>query len=408
MSGADRERRWNGAAMFDPVLKNPWVRFTAALAGLLLAAFIVWLLLPVLTPVIFAFIVAYCFHPLVVFFERRRIPRMVTILSLLLAGLLAALLLPLMIVPGVIGEADRLIGAARTGLGSGWAEDALDALPLREVVQYLGWAPEGVENFDERAILAERLGEFVKGNAEQIIRSYGEAIAGAGRRAGVSAAQIVTSIGGWLLRMVGFLVDFSLFVFVAVYLMKDYERLVEGAASLVPPRHLAKTGEIMGKIDLQLRSFLRGQLIVCICLGLLYGLGYVLSGVPFGVVIAVVGGAASIVPYVGPTLTLVPAALMTVLYYGLDWHLGGVVLTFLAVQTLESYFLTPRIVGHQVGLNPVWVIVSILVFSSALGLLGMLIAVPVAAVLKVLVLEGLVYYRRSPAFLDGSGPSPDS
>lgn len=392
--------------MFETVFKNPWVRFTAALAALLLAASLFWLLLPVLTPVIFAFIVAYCFHPLVVFFERRRIPRMVTILSLLLVGLVAAVLLPLMIVPGIISEADRLIGAARTGLGGGWAEDALDALPLREVVQYLGWAPEGVEDFNERAILAERLGEFIKGNAEQIIRSYGETIAGAGRRAGVSAAQILTSLGGWLLRMVGFLVDFSLFVFVAVYLMRDYERLVGGVASLVPPRHLAKTGEIMGKIDLQLRSFLRGQMIVCICLGLSYGLGFYLSGVPFGLLIALVGGAASIVPYVGPTLTLVPAALMTVLYYGLDGHLAGVILTFLAVQTLESYFLTPRIVGHQVGLNPVWVIVSILVFSSALGLLGTLIAVPVAAVLKVLVLEGLAYYRRSPLFLDGSGSTP--
>lgn len=396
--------------MFDPVLKNPWVRFTAAAACLAAAVLLVLALVPVLMPVLLAFLVAYALHPVVVACERRRVPRMATILLLLGTGVFGALLLPVVVLPEVISEADRLVRAAGGASTGEWADRALDALPLREIVQYLGWAPaDPAAEFDERAVLAERVGAYIKENALQLVRGYGGAVAGAGQSAGRSAAQLLGSAGALVLRLARFFFDFSLFLFVAAYLMRDFEKLVEGARSLLPPWARPRTEAIFRKIDTQLHSFLRGQITVCLCLMALYGAGLLVAGTPFAVPIALVGGAASIIPYVGPTVTVVPAALMTLLYYGPDHHLLLVFGMFVLVQLLESYILTPRIVGKQVGLNPVWVIVSILVFTSLLGALGTLLAVPLAAVLKVLILEGVEVYRRSSVFTgDSSAPPPAS
>jgi len=147
-----------------------------------------------------------------------------------------------------------------------------------------------------------------------------------------------------------------------------------------------------------LKSFLRGQLTVCAVLMGLYGVGLSLCGVPFALLIAIMGGAANIVPYAGPAITLVPALSLTLLTYGIDGHLLGLGVVFVCIQMCEGYLLTPRIVGSQVGLNPAWVIVAILVFSTVLGFFGLLLAVPIAAVSKVLILEAVEYYKESPAF----------
>jgi predicted PurR-regulated permease PerM len=139
----------------------------------------------------------------------------------------------------------------------------------------------------------------------------------------------------------------------------------------------------MSRIDIQLRAFLRGQAMVCAFLGMFYAVGLMVCGVPFAIPLA---------------LTVGPAVVLTLLAHGVDWHLIGVVVTFVVAQVLEGNFLTPKIVGSQVGLGPVWVILAIMVFSSALGFVGLLLAVPIAAVLKVLVGEGVELYRSSSFF----------
>jgi predicted PurR-regulated permease PerM len=401
--------RQGALRMPNTVLANPWVRFAGGAALLVMAALAAWLLIPVLTPVLFAFIFAYCFHPVVVFLEKRRISRGFTILALVLVVALLVVAVPLAVVPGVIHEADGLVQAARTGIGNGWVDRLLDRLPLRELVVDLGWAPEGKADFNARMVLAERLGQLVKDNALQIVRGYGDRIVGFGRGAGLSAAHLLGSVARLGLGLLGGLVSLSLFLFVAVEMLKNYEKMVETVAGLIPPRYRGRVDGVMGKIDVQLKSFLRGQLTVCAVLMGLYAVGLSLCGVPFALLIAIMGGAANIVPYAGPAITLAPSLLLTLLTYGIDGHLIGLGLVFVCIQMCEGYVLTPRIVGSQVGLNPAWVIVAILVFSSVLGFFGLLLAVPIAAVSKVLILEAITYYKVSPAFRDGaSSVSPSS
>lgn len=381
--------------MLETVLKNPWVRAVGALLVLLLLAGGVYLLLPILTSLFFSFLVAYVLTPVVNFGARLRIPRMVTISVLLVALVAGAVILPVYLIANIVEEAGTLVQHAGEGITQERLDRLLDKLPLHDLVVYLGWAPAGTAEFNERAVILERLGTIIEENALNFLREYGQRIADMGREAGRSAAQILSSLGRWSLATLSFLVNISLFGFVSIYLLRDYDNLINGLRELVPPRHRQGIDAFMQKIDLQLRSLLRGQITVCFALAILYGIGLQWAGSPFAIPIALFGGAASIIPYAGPFLTLTPAVVFTVLFHGLGANLFWIFVVFVAVQIIESYFLTPRIIGSHIGLNPVWVVVALMVFSSAFGFLGMVIAVPTAAVLKVVAAEGYAYYRKS-------------
>jgi len=403
--------------MLNPVLENPWVRALGALLALALAAGLLYLLSPVLVPLLFAFLVAYIFDPVVSAMERRKISRLMATLGVVTAVVLVVVVLPLVIVPNMLVEAEQLIRDARTEAAERRAQRAAEApmvegdpgffarsyegvlgrLPLDEIVIRLGLAEPG-EEFEARPLIAEHVGAWIQENALGLLQAHAHTLMDAGVWAGASAADLLRALGNALIGAILFVGNFVLFALVAVFLLKDYHHIIAAGHDLTPPRYRPKASDIMRRIDFQLKSFLRGQLMVCACLGLMYGIGFLISGVPFALTLALFGGAASIVPFLGFALTVLPAVLLTLIAHGLDWHVAGVLVTFAVAQTLESNVLTPKIVGSQVGLGPVWVILAIMVFGTAFGFLGLLIAVPLAAALKVLVLEALDYYRSSAVF----------
>lgn len=392
------------------IWKNPWMRALGALTGVLLFLAGLYILRTVLVPLLFAFIVAYAFDPVVDYLEtleiprlRRKIPRMAAVVALVLALLLAVLSFPVIVLPGMYIEAGRLVESARQDADHNWMDRFLDRLPLRTIVQELGWAPEGQEEFNERAVMAAGLGKLVRARVAGFLHKDADAPAGAESSAGASAAAVFVSVTNGILKVILFIGNFALFAFVAIYLLRDYDRIIVSAHNLIPLHKRDRVEDIMRRIDIQLRAFMRGQMAVCACLGLMYAIGLGLSGTPFALQLAIFGGVASFVPYLGLALTILPAMILTALRHGVDAHLLGVLLTFGAAQAIESNFLTPRIVGSQVGLNPVWIILAIMVFGSLLGFVGLLLAVPMAAVLKVLVVEAVAYYRASPWFV-GADP----
>lgn len=254
-------------------------------------------------------------------------------------------------------------------------------------------------------VVGWKIGEYIKLNLRSILTQYGGRFTAAGQDAGASIASLFKTIGGTTVSVVVFLGNLAIFSIVAGYLLKDYDGVVAAIGSLVPPKSRPPVFRIMGKIDLQLRSFLVGQLTVCAVLAVMYAIGLGLSGVPFWFFIALFGGFATLIPFFGVMLTFIPAAVLTIVNYGFDVHIIYVVLTFVVVQLLEGNVVTPMVVGTKVGLHPVWVILAVMVFGSLLGFAGLLIAVPLAAILKVLVTEAVAYYRRSPLFAD---EHPDS
>ncbi len=393
--------------MLDPVVvKNPWVRAVGAAIALAVIALLAYLLRPVLVPLFFAFIAAYVLDPVVDILERRRVPRMATIAVLGLVGFAVALSAPLFLLPRVISESEDVIRIARERISQVDAQaqrDALDIwlheLPLDSLVESLGWTPEGLEageEYDALAVIVEKAGTAIREGTADLLKDYGSRILDVGQRASTEVAGLVASIGRGLVGLVLAIGNFALFAFVAGYLLRDYDKIIAAAGELVPPARRSRVFDIMRKIDGQLRGFMRGQALVCLFLALFYAIGLTIADVPFGMFIGLAGGAASFVPYLGIALTILPSAVLCIVQHGgLDWHLIVVAATFVFGQMLESTVITPKVVGESVGLGPVWVILAVLVFGSALGMLGLLLAVPSAATLKVLIGEAVVEYKQS-------------
>lgn len=395
--------------MLDPVLTNPWVRAVGALLALALVCLLIYLLSPVLVPLFFAFLVAYVLDPVVDALEARRISRSLSIGLLAALALAVLVAIPVFLVPAIITEANDLIDAARAESGDGggileWLHGAIDK-PLKSVVESLGWVPEDEPGYDPVKVLTVEIAERIREPLIQFSKSHALEIAATGEAAGAGLAQFAASVGRAFMNSLFFLGNLLLFAFVAVYLLKDFDGIIATAGGLIPLSYRERTSNLMSKIDAQLKGFLQGQMLVVTCLGLMYAIGLSISGVPFALLIAAFGAVASFIPYLGLILTIGPALVLCALQQqGIDWHFAGVLTTFIIAQTLEGTVLTPRIVGDKVGLSPVWVILAILVFGNALGFLGLLLAVPIAASLKVLVVEAVAYYKTSPLFTEAPPP----
>jgi len=381
-----------------------WMRVAAIVGIAVLAGMFFYAIRSILASLFLAFVVAYMLDPVVDWCYRHGVRREITIaaVGLLMAGLLVAV--PILLVPNILWEADRLADAASAGMRSGALshvlDDALERLPLRRLFETLGWMMPG-DKESVRTVLAERLGSFVKDNAILMLKRYSTEVAQAGFWAGTTAAAAAATIGRGMVNVLLFTGNVALFGFVTVYLLLSFDDSVNAMRELAPPRFRARLESVIGRINHQLHAFLRGQILVCLCLAALYSFGLWLSGVPFGIVIGLLGGAASFVPYLGLALAILPSIALALIQHGLDWHVAGVLLTFGIAQTLEGMYITPKIVGNQVGLNPVWIILSIMVFGSLMGFLGLILAVPIAATLKVLIAEAVAYYKASSLFSDG-------
>lgn len=406
--------------MVSEVLRNKWVQAVGLLGAVVAIAAVLYLLSAVLVPLFFAFIVAYIFDPVIDKIETYKISRVGAIVTLVGSIVLVSILLPLIVLPSVIRQAETMVEPTADYIGDDMvispeaksfqarvSQKLEDWFALDSLVRTMNWDEDvsqdspavdsgdtedgAVDDLNSVSIIRRKIGETVQSNVGSVMQS----LFPQWRDASSSVIKMLGIVGDAFLRLFLFIGNFVLFAFVAIYLLKDYDHIVAAGDRLVPPRHQPKVREIMGRIDRQLRAFLRGQFTVCCCLGSMYAVGLYISGAPFALLLALLGALASFVPYLGLILTIGPAVILTILVHGIDWHLLGVLITFAVAQFLEGNFLTPKIVGTQVGLGPVWVILAIMVFSSTLGFIGLLLAVPIAAVLKVLAEEGLALYRES-------------
>lgn len=183
---------------------------------------------------------------------------------------------------------------------------------------------------------------------------------------------------------------------VAFYLLRDWDRFVAVIDLLLPRQHADTIREQARRVDAVLAAFVRGQALVALADGLVYGLGLSLIGLEFGLVIGLTAGLLSFVPYLGALLGSFTAIIVALLQWGLDpLRLALVAGVFVVGQLLENAVWQPRLLGKRVGLHPVWVIFGVLAGASLFGFVGVLLAVPVAAAIGVLIRFGLDRYRES-------------
>ncbi len=185
---------------------------------------------------------------------------------------------------------------------------------------------------------------------------------------------------------------------VAFYLLLDWPRLVAGLDNLSPINHREIVRGLAREMDLAISGFIRGQALVCLFLGVWYGVGFTMAGLNFGLLIGITAGVLSFIPYVG-SLTGLILSVSVALVQG-PWSLLGVVLAIqFAGQFIEGNILTPRFVGEAVGLHPVWIMLALLAGGSLAGFTGLILAVPLAAIIGVLIRFGMRQYLGSSLYL---------
>jgi predicted PurR-regulated permease PerM len=238
-------------------------------------------------------------------------------------------------------------------------------------------------------------------------RPWIQKVLGAGFNADKSIGDLVTQGVGWLTTFLKSLWSggralvslFSLVVVtpvVAFYLIYDWHRMIRTADSWVPLQQRETVRQLAREIDAAIAGFVRGQTAVCLILGSFYAVALTLSGLNFGLLIGLISGVITFIPYVGSMTGLILALGVAVAQFWPDYSSILMVLgIFLVGQFLEGNLLAPKLVGESVGLHPVWLIFALLAFGYLFGFVGLLVAVPLAATIGVLVRFALQRYQES-------------
>jgi len=345
-----------------------------AIVALVAAAVVfalVWVLKAALTPLAAAFVIAYLLDPLIDRFERRHVRRSLAIFLLL--GLLGGGLFAFVVV--VLPALQRDLAALAERM-PGYLQQ-LNQQVLPTVERALGiQLPHTLQDLIERV----RAGD---------IPLPLDALRGL-------AGQVLSTLTGTVSAVVGLLV----IPILAYYLLVEFDSITARMAGWIPPRQRPYVLQKIRMVDQLVSGFLRGQLLVAACLAVLYAAGFSVIGIDMAIGVGMVAGAMALVPYLGNVVAVGLASGLCILEFGFGGHLVAVLAWYATVQTLEGFVLTPRIVGQSVGLHPAAVIVALLIGGDLFGFLGLLIAVPAAAVVKVFAAEFMERYRGSALFAD--------
>lgn len=189
---------------------------------------------------------------------------------------------------------------------------------------------------------------------------------------------------------------------VAFYLVRDWDVIVKKADDLIPRHKLVSVRHEFSKIDAIISAYIRGQFNVCLIMALFYSINLSLVGLDYGVAIGVFTGLLTFIPYVGMTIGMIIGLLVAYFQFGIANGFDGLVLTLLVFifgNVIEGNFITPKLVGDKVQLHPTWIIFALLAGGTLLGFTGVLIAIPVAAVLGVLIRTTISNYKKSALYL---------
>ncbi|NMB74990.1 MAG: AI-2E family transporter [Myxococcales bacterium] len=364
------------AENLTPSRKTRWI-WLSVLAGLVV---LVFLLRGILAPILLSFLLAYVAKPLMESLSKKGLNRTLAatvclVLLLIIAASLVALILPTL-----------------------HQEIATLARKLPSYLDYL-----------ERTVIPWLERTFGLALPNTVPEALDAAKRELGGRVPELAGPLTTVLKGLfsstitLLSSLLYLVLLPLFTFT---FLKSYPGMIAWFSQLIPPRNRSATAAVMSEIDQVLAGFLRGQLTVCAILAVIYSTVLSLLGVPAAITIGILTGLLNMVPYLGTISGVVLSSLFLLLEgaAGIKFALAGG--TFALVSTLDGLLLTPRILGKRLGLAPVAVIIAVLAFGEVFGFLGVLLAVPVTAVGKVLGHRALLSYQRSRLFIEGAASPP--
>jgi predicted PurR-regulated permease PerM len=331
------------------------------------ACWLLWLLAPILTPFVLAALLGWLGDPLVDRLERAGRRRNVAVTLVFTAMALAVLLGLVLLVPTIESQIGTLVSSLPS-YRSWFIDTALPWVEARTGFDITSW-------LDFNYLI-----ELVRSNWER-------------------AGGFATTLLGYMSRsgfaLLAFVANVALLPVITFFFLRDWDVMVARVAALVPRDHIGTVSRLAHESSEVLGGFLRGQFLVMLILGVMYGVGLWAVGLDLGILIGVIAGLLTFVPYVGPASGIILGCIAALVQYG-DWqHVAGVLVVFGLGQVIESYWLTPKLVGDRIGLHPVAVIFAVLAGGQLFGFLGMLLALPVAAVANVLLRYAQERYTHS-------------
>lgn len=348
----------------------------------------IWLLESIgtlLAPFILAFVLAYILDPAADVLERRRIPRGVAVALLVLPVLVLLAVAIGFGIPALINQVEALFERLPAA-----AARAVEWMTQTRASAQRWNLPFLSDDVIARWLDPERIAAYVQSRQEAIAQGAWSTMTGVGRGVGIA------------LSVLGFLV---LTPVLMIYLLKDFDDIRTRVADLVPHGRREGWLSFAAEYDLLLSRFLRGQLIAAALVGVLTWLGLWIAGVPYAGLVGVIAGVFNLVPYLGLIVSIIPILIIALLSGSFLSIIIRAGIVFAIVQTIDSTIAGPRIVGGSVGLHPVWVILALAVGGAFFGFVGLLIAMPVAVLIKLLLQHALTRYRASAMFLGAPPPA---
>ncbi|HEU0302170.1 MAG TPA: AI-2E family transporter [Longimicrobium sp.] len=334
-----------------------------------------------LAPFVLALVLAYIQAPLVTRMERRGISRLVATLLLALPAVGVIALVVFVGIPALSAQVAEFIQGAPAFLQT--ATMRLEQWQAQLQTRDLAWLDEQAMVDRLRSIQPEAVIAWLQQRQAAIARGVWTGLLGVGRGLGA------------VLSLLGYVFLTPIITF---YLLRDWPAIQARLRELVPPPHRDRVVGFASEYDRLLARYLRGQVLAAAIVGVLTWLGFLIAGFPYALLLGVVAGVFNVIPYMGLVASLIPALVIALFSASPGIALLKIVAVFVVVQMLDSSVIGPRVVGEAVGLHPVWVLLALAIAGYFFGFVGLLIAVPLAVLVKLLLRYALDHYRASTVF----------
>lgn len=336
------------------------------LAVLVLTGYLFYLLAPILTPFVVGALLAYLFDPLADKLEKWKLSRTVSVTLVFLVISLLVFAIALFLIPALERQVSNLI----------------KNLPV-----YFKWLGDNVSPWLQSTLGIET-NFFDMDELTQLMKSHWES-------AGGIAQSVLSSVTKSSMVVFSWLMNFLLIPVVTFYLLRDWDIITERVSHLIPRPYYQKVTQITQDTNSVLSAFLRGQLSVMLALGSIYSIGLWIVGIDLSLLIGMGAGIVSFVPYLGTIVGLVAGVIAAMVQFGDINHIVYVLIVFSVGQLMEGFILTPWLVGDRIGLHPVAVIFAVLAGGQLFGFVGILLGLPLAAVVMVLLRHAHERYMQS-------------
>lgn len=321
------------------------------------------LLKTVLFPILLTGAIYYLLNPLVNILEKRKIPRVYTIIALYLVIVLLITLLLNTVIPLVQEQIVSLI--SNFPRYSQEVQIQFESLVGSDLFGKIS----STSGFDP-----SKIGQSVADQATSLFNGA------------------VTGLGGFIGAIKDIILTIATIPFILFYLLKDGKKLPNFILRFVPVKFRSQSGRVMSEMNEQISSYIRGQIIVSLCIGILLYIGFVIIGMDYSLILAIIAACTTIVPYLGPAIAITPALIIAIVTSPM--MLIKLIIVWTVVQLIEGKFISPQIMGKSLKIHPITIIFVILTAGNLYGILGIILAVPGYAVLKVICTHLFHWFER--------------